>query len=145
MATLTSPSSHTSVVSIDPAIAEEITVQKRPRHGSWLHTEPDPPQVPSGARPAAAAQNGLYQKRSLRRTGRERGNSLRHVKNSTEMLRQRSAKGQQRDNAGDGPAALREGRQFTVANVGVNGKIYLRYCNEPLHHPRVDFVALWGA
>lgn len=61
-----------------------------------------------------------------RKQSRGRQPSLRHVKNSTEVLRQRSAK---RANQGAGLDTIsvgREGRQFTVANVGNNGKIYLR-------------------
>lgn len=57
---------------------------------------------------------------------RGRQNSLRHVKNSTEVLRQRSTKRTAKDSGSDVNAAAREGRQFTVANVGNNGKIYLR-------------------
>lgn len=58
--------------------------------------------------------------------GRGRQISLRYVKHSTEVLRQRSAKRAGKDAGGDGTSGAREGRQFTVANVGNNGKIYLR-------------------
>lgn len=58
--------------------------------------------------------------------GRGRQISLRYVKNSTEVLRQRSAKRAGKDTGVDGTSGAREGRQFTVANVGNNGKIYLR-------------------
>jgi hypothetical protein len=57
---------------------------------------------------------------------RGRQNSLRHVKDSTEVLRQRSTKRAGKDAVSDANAATREGRHFTVANVGNNGKIYLR-------------------
>lgn len=60
-------------------------------------------------------------------TTRGRQNSLRHVKNSNEVLRQRSANRGHKDVAPDGTSGGREGRQFTVANVGNNGRIYLRY------------------
>lgn len=59
--------------------------------------------------------------------GRGRQISLRYVKHSTEVLRQRSAKRAAKDAGVDGTSGAREGRQFTVANVGNNGKIYLRY------------------
>lgn len=52
--------------------------------------------------------------------------SLRHVKNSKEVLRQRSMKRAVKDGGIEGNSGAREGRQFTVANVGNNGKIYLR-------------------
>lgn len=55
-----------------------------------------------------------------------RQNSLRRVKNSTDVLRQRSTKATSSDIAPDGLSGGREGRQFTVANVGNNGMIYLR-------------------
>ena len=59
---------------------------------------------------------------------RGRQNSLRHVKNSTEVLRQRSTRRAVKDSAGmDAASGAREGRQFMVANVGNNGRIYLRY------------------
>ena len=58
---------------------------------------------------------------------RGRQNSLRRVKNSKEVLRQRSANRDNKGVAPDGLSGGREGRQFTVANVGNNGRIYLRY------------------
>lgn len=61
-----------------------------------------------------------------RKQSRGRQPSLRHVKNSTEVLRQRSAKRANPHVALDSTSGGREGRQFTVANVGNNGKIYLR-------------------
>lgn len=57
---------------------------------------------------------------------RGRQNSLRHVKNSKEVLRQRSANRGIKDIAPEALSGGREGQQFTVANVGNNGRIYLR-------------------
>lgn len=57
---------------------------------------------------------------------RGRQNSLRHVKDSTEMLRGRPTRGAGKDGVSDANAGMREGQHFTVANVGNNGKIYLR-------------------
>ena len=59
--------------------------------------------------------------------GRGRQNSLRRVKNSTDVLRKRSLQRSQKDITPDGSSGGREGRQFTVANVGNNGIIYLRF------------------
>ncbi|KAL8709464.1 MAG: hypothetical protein Q9220_005847 [cf. Caloplaca sp. 1 TL-2023] len=69
-----------------------------------------------------------------RSQSRGRQPSLRHVKNSTDILRQKSAKGVNQDSGGDPGSGGRAGRQFTVANVGNNGKIYLRqlYACRPL-------------
>jgi len=63
-------------------------------------------------------------KSSERARSRGRQNSLKRAKNSTDMLRQRSMKRDGKD--ADANPNTREGRQFTVANVGNNGKIYLR-------------------
>lgn len=70
---------------------------------------------------------GLKRKLSERAGKKERQNSLRHVKNSTEVLRQRSAQTGGGSITPDGASGGREGRQFTVGNVGNNGIIYLRY------------------
>lgn len=69
----------------------------------------------------------LKRKLSERVGKKERQNSLRHVKNSTEVLRQRSAQTAGGNITPDGGPGGREGRQFTVGNVGNNGIIYLRY------------------
>ena len=66
----------------------------------------------------------------LKPSGRERSrgrqHSLRRVKNSNEVMRQRSSNRQDREVVQDSASGGREGRQFTVANVGNNGRIYLR-------------------
>lgn len=62
---------------------------------------------------------------------RGRQNSLRHVKDSTEMLRQRPTRQAGKDGMADANAGMREGQHFTVANVGNNGKIYLRCVCKP--------------
>lgn len=69
----------------------------------------------------------LKRKLSERAGKKERQNSLRHVKNSTEVLRQRSAQSGGGNITPDGGSGGRAGRQFTVGNVGNNGIIYLRY------------------
>ncbi|KAI4263805.1 MAG: hypothetical protein L6R42_001056 [Xanthoria sp. 1 TBL-2021] len=66
-----------------------------------------------------------------RKASRGRQPSLRHVKNSTEVLRQRSIKRANSDGLVDNTSAGREGRQFTVANVGNNGRLYLRPIAKP--------------
>ena len=70
--------------------------------------------------------NIVKKKSSERISGRGRQNSLRHVKNSTEVLRQRSRRRAAKDLVLEATSGAREGRQFTVANVGNNGMIYLR-------------------
>ncbi|KAL9101289.1 MAG: hypothetical protein Q9163_003441, partial [Psora crenata] len=69
----------------------------------------------------------IYSSRKSSERARSRGrHSLRHVKNSTDVLRQRSLKRANKESATDTLAGTREGRNFTVANIGNNGKIYLR-------------------
>lgn len=77
-------------------------------------------------------ENGNTEERRMAEKQETRGrhNSLRHVKNSTEVLRQRSTRRAAKETMLDANAAAREGRQFTVASVGNNGKIYLRYAWE---------------
>ena len=65
---------------------------------------------------------------------RDRSNSRRQNKNSTEILQQHSLKGGNKEADMERNISTREGRHFTVANVGNNGKIYLRYVN--LNSPR---------
>ena len=76
------------------------------------------PPLPNGASTRPQATGPEY--------SRGRQTSLRRVKNSKEVMRQRSANRHNQDVAPDGNAGSREGRQFTVANVGNNGRIYLR-------------------
>lgn len=76
--------------------------------------------------PTARGNLSLSRTPSNKAGVRGRQNSLRRVKNSTDVLRQRSTKATSRDIVPDGLSGGREGRQFTVANVGNNGMIYLR-------------------
>ncbi|OAX84370.1 hypothetical protein ACJ72_01262 [Emergomyces africanus] len=86
------------------------------------------------------SQGGTMQNKSNPANGRQRTNSLRRIKNSSEVLRQRALK---RSNTigvapeGIGYAMLggREARNFTVGNVGHNGKMYLRPTNQPRSQP----------
>jgi hypothetical protein len=124
-----------SIVSIEPAVARHITVKtgselaespeaKNPKSGSVeKHTvtdkRPDAGRSQDerhGANRATASRGGV---------GRTRNNSLRHVKNSKELLRERSIKRNILHSA-DALATAKEGRKFTVGNVGTGGLIYLR-------------------
>ena len=96
------------------------------------------PEIPSilvgrGQENASTARHNLEQgmdseKKSTDNTRiRGRQNSLKRTKDSTDVLRQRSLKRDGKSGVVDPNPMTREGRQFTVANVGNNGKIYLRY------------------
>ena len=95
------------------------------------------PQIPSiligrGQENASTARHNLEQGMDSERKSSEhtrirgRQNSLKRTKDSTDVLRQRSLKRDAKGGAVDPNPSTREGRQFTVANVGNNGKIYLR-------------------
>ena len=99
----------------------------------WTEGRSDIPSilVGRGQENASTIRHNLEQgmdshRKSYERTrSRGRANSLKRAKNSTDILRQRSLKRDVKD-MNDGSSTTREGRQFTVANVGNNGKIYLR-------------------
>ena len=59
---------------------------------------------------------------------------MRNVKNSKEVLRQRSVYTAGKDSEVDRMGVTREGKHFAVTNVGNNGKLYLR-CVEMLEVP----------
>ena len=74
-------------------------------------------------------------------------NSLRRVNDSTDMLPQRSLRRQQttRETPPEGSTGAREGRNFTVANVGNNGMIYLRSVWHSIYHSAcfATSMSLW--
>ena len=65
---------------------------------------------------------GQRKRSSERSFGKGRQNSLRRVPGGTDRLKDRSIK----KTAAGSNSGGREGRHFTVANVGNNGRIYLR-------------------
>ena len=80
--------------------------------------------------PINSTKGGKVIKRKLseKSISREYHTSLRRVDDSTDVLRERSLQESQVKKAAvlDSISGGREGRQFTVANVGNNGMIYLR-------------------
>jgi hypothetical protein len=128
----TSPDSDTSLISIDPAVARQIS------RSNSCHPQPSAKaRQPSPAEPAEqqisyASDNPLGSEyppgkllpKSVERT---RKSSLRRVKNSNEILRQRSNRAQHEPKTSDGTSGMQGGRHFTVGNVGTGGKLYLRY------------------
>ena len=105
-----------------------------PAKRGWTEHRSDIPSilVGRGQENTSTARHELEQNMDSRRKSpdrtrsRSRQTSLKRVKNSTDLLRQRSQKQDTKEGAVDGNGSTREGRQFTVANVGNNGKIYLR-------------------
>jgi hypothetical protein len=120
-----------SLISLDAAIAREIIVADN------VNTSHDPHPVPStpdrskrskSRRPGAALQNldTNVKKKSREQIVRKRNNSLRNVKNSKELLRDRSLKKRDGPSSAENVLSSKEGKNFTVGNVGTGGLIYLR-------------------
>lgn len=124
-----------SVVSIEPAVARHITARtgieladgsqaRNPKSGSVeKHIVTD--KRPDGRRSQDERRGADSAATSREKIGRTRNNSLRHVKNSKELLRERSIK-RNIVHSTDAFATSKEGRNFTVGNVGTGGLIYLR-------------------
>lgn len=128
----TPPSSQISVYSFNEDISIRESGRRETNEGALGDKtraseagEVVPSKITSGKK---KAKKGLRRKSSERAAGRAQNNSLRRVKDSTDALRDRSLQVQQakKDITSDGGPAGREGRQFTVENVGKNGMIYLR-------------------
>ena len=104
-----------------------------PKRG-WTEQRPEIPSIliGRGQENASTARHNLEQGMDSERKSSEntrirgRQNSLKRTKDSTDVLRQRSLKRDGKGSVVDSNPTTREGRQFTVANVGNNGKIYLR-------------------
>jgi hypothetical protein len=124
-----------SIVSVEPAVVRRIVVgtgdetidtarARNPKSANTKRevvTDKRARKRPSqderqGADGAIASQESF---------GRPRNNSLRNVKNSQELLRERSIKRSVVRDV-DAQAISKEGRNFTVGNVGTGGLIYLR-------------------
>ncbi len=127
-----SPDSITSLVSVDPAIARQISRStsshqelrsKAKQHSPILGAEAQKFQSNNAVR---IEPEGKPLPKSLEKT---RKSSLRRVKNSTEVLRQRSTRAQHGAKLSDGTSTGKEGRHFTVGNVGTGGKLYLRFAS----------------
>ena len=141
----------TATTSIPP------TARRRPMSPvkrAWNEERTEIPSilVGSGQENASTARHNLEEgmdperrKSSEQLRSRSRANSLRHVKNSTEVLRQRSMKKGRKENEMERTPSTKEGRHFTVANVGTNGKIYLRLADRglrPICFPPIIMVLM---
>lgn len=107
---------------------------KRKRHEAGLEqrthaTESIQAGTSQSAINKAKGGSDLRNRSSEKPIGRSRQNSLRRVKDGTDALRGRSLQTQRsrKTVAADGIPGGREGRKFTVGNVGNNGMIYLRF------------------
>ncbi|KAL9110107.1 MAG: hypothetical protein Q9227_005301 [Pyrenula ochraceoflavens] len=133
---LNTPDSETdvSLISIEPVVAKKITaIDSSSKSGSQARQREFAPPIGHVSRVSkeplrSSSRNNPQRKGSTRENGRPRArtNSLRHVKNSTEMLRQRSINRQRAESTSDASSNNTRVQHFTVGNVGNNGRIYLR-------------------
>ncbi|KAK4941254.1 Guanine nucleotide exchange factor lte1 [Elasticomyces elasticus] len=121
-----SVSSRISLISVDPAVASHIT-------GTTASTTL-PPTSHYGSSPRKPTRTPDIQRlRGHTRNisapstiGKKRSNSLKRVKNSTEVLRQRSIRSSKKTKGPETASDNRAGRNFTVGNVGTGGLLYLK-------------------
>ena len=92
-----------------------------PKRG-WTEHRPEIPSIliGRGQENTSTARHNLEQGLDIEKKASKR------TKDSTDALRQRSLLRDGKGGVVDSNPTTREGRQFTVANVGNNGKIYLR-------------------
>ncbi|CRG92630.1 Guanine nucleotide exchange factor LTE1 [Talaromyces islandicus] len=98
--------------------------------GDWTPLRRVQPSQPSLRRANTVTQSGITKRPDrllANRRKKDQSPTLGHTKSSTEALHQRAM-------THDGIAGPREGNHFTVANVGNNGKLYLRPRIDSRHH-----------
>ncbi|KIW10397.1 hypothetical protein PV08_11359 [Exophiala spinifera] len=126
-------STRTSLISLDPAIASHITGTTR------TTTVPETSQHGSSPRKTAKIADSDVSRRHIRNnsapnvSGKKKVGSLKRVKNSTEVLRQRSARSSKKTKPLDTIPDTRSGRNFTVGNVGTGGILYLKPSAKQAH------------
>ena len=120
------PSSCASIISIDPAIASQITGATEATN-IGAHSRADS----SSAKRTKTSENVTSGRHTRNRSvpiavDKKTPNSLRRAKNSTEVLRQRSTKSTKKPKQLETIPDTREGRNFTIGNVGTGGVLYLK-------------------
>lgn len=121
MASDSTPSSRVSLISLDPAVASHITATTVPSTSQYGSS----PRKSTNTPDTDATRRHMRNNSAPNTWDKKRSNSLRRVKNSTEILRQRSTKSARRQKQQDLPSDTRGGRNFTVGNVGTGGILYL--------------------
>lgn len=115
-------SSRVSLISIDPAVASQIT--RTTTESSRVGSSPAKRSKTSDTEMSSRGHARTASAPS--KSGKKQSNSLRLAKNSTEVLRQRSVKSRKRVEQLETIADTRGGRNFTIGNVGTGGVLYLR-------------------
>ena len=126
MASASAAPTHHSLMSIDPSVARQIVFpdaqnagQDAQQRGTVEQEENKAPKIAGKSTPHSGASiDG--------KTGKRRKNSLRRVKNSREILREKTVRTRDAEIGTSIASATKEGRNFTVGNVGTGGIIYLR-------------------
>jgi hypothetical protein len=112
----TATSSRASIISLDPAVASQIT---GPSFSQTSHSRTGS----SPYKPASSSRGHVRNKSVPLQSDKQ---SLRRAKNSTEVLRQRSTRSNKKISKLEPIADPRGGRNFTVGNVGMGGLLYLK-------------------
>lgn len=119
-------SSKSSIISVDPVVASQITgTAKSTGHAGHARTESTPARVLST--PLSAASKTHARTNSVpnpNRNLKKRSNSLRKAKNSTELLKLRSALAEKASKSTES-STVNRGRNFTVSNVSTGGLLHL--------------------
>ena len=125
MGSESAPSSRASIISIDPAVASQITGTT---HTTSLGTHSRTASSTKRTKtPETVSSRGHTRNRSVPLAADKKSpNSLRRAKNSTEVLRQRSTKSVKKPKQLETIPDTREGRNFTIGNVGTGGVLYLK-------------------
>ena len=116
----TATSSRASIISLDPAVASQITGTTVTGATSHSRTGSSPYKT------ASEYNRGYGHARNKSVPLQNDKHSLRRAKNSTEVLRQRSTKSTTKAQKPEPPADSRGGRNFTIGNVGTGGLLYLK-------------------
>ena len=126
MSSESATSSRVSVIPIDPAVASQITgTTQATSLGAHSRTGSSPAKRTKT--PETVTSRGHARNRSVPIAAEKKtSNSLRRAKNSTEVLRQQSTKSAKKPKQLETIPDTREGRNFTIGNVGTGGVLYLK-------------------
>lgn len=130
MAAISPSLSGGSITSVEPAVVNQIVVANG---GRTTFSIPSTPSMSASSTKKAKGKPQSDERDdrkgavvSQEKPAKTRNNSLRRVKNSKEVLRERTSRSREVVRGSDVLASLKEGRNFTVGNVGTGGIIYLR-------------------
>ncbi|KAH8695535.1 hypothetical protein BGW36DRAFT_203983 [Talaromyces proteolyticus] len=106
--------------------SQYLTASKASTVGVWTPLRRAQPPLSSLRRAHTVTQSGITKRADrilANRTKNDQSSPLLRTRRSTEVMHQRAM-------THEGISSGREGKHFAVANVGINGKLYLRPLNE---------------